>query len=115
MPEGSKTIDISSLARTLDVHIVFEGTVGDDGNQLRVTTRNVNSNGLRIWSERFEADRDPLRLFDISARIASALISRICPVQPLIRKHAASAGTSPLSVHALALRTEALLDEGTLA
>jgi TolB-like protein len=117
-PEGLQTMDtmdISSLARTLDAHIVFEGTVGEDGNQLRVTTRIVNSNGLRIWSERFETDRDPRQLFNISAKIASALISRICPVQPLIRKHVTSAGASSVPVHPLVLRAEALLDEGTLA
>ncbi len=114
-PEGIQTMDVSSLARTLDAHIVFEGTVGEDDNQLRVTTRIVNSNGLRIWSERFETDRDPQQLFNISAKIASALISRICPVQPLIRKHLTSAGASSVPVHPLVLRAEALLDEGTLA
>ncbi len=114
-PEGIQTMDVSALARTLDAHIVFEGTVGEDGNQLRVTTRIVNSNGLRIWSERFETDRDPRQLFNISAKIASALISRICPVQPLIRKHVTSAGASSIPVHPLVLRAEALLDEGPLA
>jgi tetratricopeptide (TPR) repeat protein len=108
-------MDVSSLVKTLDAHIVFEGTVGEDGNQLRVTTRIVNSDGLRIWSERFETDRDPRQLFNISAKIASALISRICPVQPLVRKHATSAGASSIPVHPLVLRAEALLDEGTLA
>jgi TolB-like protein len=114
-PEGPQTMDVASLARTLDAHIVFEGTVGEYGNQLRVTTRIVNSNGLRIWSERFETDRDPQQLFNISAKIASALISRICPVQPLIRKHGTSAGASSIPVHPLVLRAESLLDEGTLA
>ena len=116
-PQGTdelKNMDVSSLAKTLDVHVVFEGTVGEDATQLRVATRIINSNGIRIWSEKFETDRDPQRLFDISARIASALISRICPVQPLIRRHAASSGTSPLSVHPLVLKAEALLDEGAL-
>ena len=114
-PAGLQTMDASPLARTLDAHIVFEGTVGEDCNQLRVTTGIVNSNGLRIWSERFETGRDPQHLFKISAKIASALISRICPAQALIRKHASSAGASSIAVHPLALRAEALLDEGTLA
>ncbi|HEY1760614.1 MAG TPA: hypothetical protein VGG72_34885 [Bryobacteraceae bacterium] len=112
---GSGSGDVSSLLKTLDAHIVFEGTVGEDGNQLRVTIRVVNSEGLRIWSERFETDPDPRQLFNISSKIASALISRICPVQPLIRKHATSAGASSIPVHPLVLRAEALLDEGTLA
>jgi TolB-like protein/tetratricopeptide (TPR) repeat protein len=114
-PEGLQARDVSSLPGKLDAHIVFEGTVGEDGNQLRVTTRIVNSDGLRIWSERFETDCDPQQLFNISAKIASALISRICPVQPLVRKHASSAGASSIPVHPLVLRAEALLDEGTLA
>jgi TolB-like protein/tetratricopeptide (TPR) repeat protein len=113
--EGLQGTDISSLTKTLDAHILFEGTVGEDGNQLRVTTRIVNSSGHRIWSERFETGRDPQQVFNISAKIASALISRICPVQPLIRKHATSAGASSIPVHPLVLRAEALLDEGTLA
>ena len=114
-PDGSSPMGVCSLVKTLDAHIVFEGTVGEDDNQLRVTTRIVNSEGLRIWSERFETDRDPRQLFNISAKIASALISRICPVQPLIRKHATSAGVSSIPVHPLVLRAEALLDEGTLS
>jgi TolB-like protein len=80
--EGFETIDASSPACILDAHIVFEGTVGEDGNQLRVTTKIADSNGLRIWSERFETDLAPQHLFNISAKIASALISRICPVRP---------------------------------
>ncbi len=114
-PEGLQTMSISSLARRLDAHIVFEGTVGEDSNQLRVTIRILNANGVRIWSERFETDRNPEQLFNISARIASALISRICPIQPFTRKHATSAGASSIRVHPSILRAEALLDEGTMA
>jgi TolB-like protein len=76
-PEKLQTMNVSSLARTLDAHIVFEGTVGEDDNQLQVTTRIIYSNDLRIWSERFETDRHPQQLFNISKKIASALISRI--------------------------------------
>ena len=114
-PEGVETLDIPSLAKKLDVQIVFEGTVAEDNSQLRVTSRVVNSDGLRIWSERFETNRDPQRLLNISARIASALISRVCPEQPLVGKLSNSAGASTLAIHPLMLRAEGLLDEGTLA
>jgi TolB-like protein/tetratricopeptide (TPR) repeat protein len=110
--EGFETIDGSSPTRELDAHIVFEGTVGEDGNQLRVTTKIVTSSGLRIWSERFEADLAPQHLFNISAKIASALTSRVCSVRPSLRKHAYSPGTS--SIHPSVFRAEAFLDEGTL-
>jgi len=113
-PEGVGTVDIPLLAKKLDVQIVFEGTVGEDNNQLRVTSRVVNSDGLRIWSERFETNRDSQGLLNLSARIASALISRVCPEQPMVGKLTNSAGASPLAIHSLMLRTEELLDEGTL-
>jgi TolB-like protein/tetratricopeptide (TPR) repeat protein len=114
-PEGVGAVDIPSLAKKLDVHIVFEGTVAEDNNQLRVTSRVVNSDGLRVWSERFETNRDSQGLLNLSARIASALISRVCPEQQLAGKLSKSAGTSPLAIHSLVLRAEGLLDEGTLA
>jgi TolB-like protein len=114
-PEGVETVDIPSLAKKLDVQIVFEGTVAEDNSQLRVTSGVVNSDGLRIWSERFETNRDPQGLLNISARIASALISRAFPEEPLVGKLNHSAGASTLAIHSLMLRAEGLLDEGTLA
>jgi hypothetical protein len=79
--------------------IVFEGAIAEDNSQLRVTSRVVNSDGLRIWSERFETNRDPQGLLNISARIASALISRVCPEQPLTGKLNNSAGASTPAIH----------------
>jgi TolB-like protein len=107
--------DLPSLARKLNVEIVFEGTVHKDNNHLRITSRVVKADGFQIWSERFETEPDPQSLFKISERIVSALISRIRPEQSLIRKQKASAGTSMLAVYPLVLAAEALLDEGTLA
>jgi TolB-like protein/tetratricopeptide (TPR) repeat protein len=112
--EGSEAIDGSSRTRKLDAHIVFEGTVGEDGNQLRVTTKIVTSSGLRIWSERFEADMAPQHLFNISAKIASALTSRVCSARPPLGKHAYSSSSSSIPIHPLVFRAEALLDEGTM-
>jgi TolB-like protein/Tfp pilus assembly protein PilF len=114
-PGSAETVDIPSLAKTLDVQIVFEGAVAEDDSQLRVTSRVVNSDGLRIWSERFETNRDPQRLLSISARIASALVSRVCPERPSVGKPNKPAGASTLATHSLMLRAEGLLDEGTLA
>jgi TolB-like protein/tetratricopeptide (TPR) repeat protein len=114
-PEGVETVDIPSLAKNLDVQIVFEGTVAEDNSQLRVTSRGVNSDGLRIWSERFETNRDPQRLLSISARIASALISRVFPEEPFVRRLNHSVGASTFAIHSLMLRAEGLLDEGTVA
>ena len=48
---GIEPVGIPSIAKKLDAQIVFEGTVGEDNNQLRVTSRVVNSEGLRIWQK----------------------------------------------------------------
>ena len=114
-PQITQDLDLPSLARKLDVQIVFEGTVHEDNNQLRITSRVVNADGFQIWSERFETESDPQGLFKASEKIVSALISRIRPEQSLIRKQKASAGPSMLAVYPLVLAAEALLDEGTLA
>jgi len=113
--EGVEALDIPSLAKKLDVQVVFEGTVAEDNSQLRVTSRVVNSDGLRISSERFETNRDSQGLLNLSARIASALISRVCPEQSLAGRLSNSAKASTLATHSLMLRAEGLLDEGTLA
>jgi len=114
-PLMTQELDLPSLARKLNVQIVFEGTVHEDNNQLRITSRVVKADGFQIWSERFETEPDPQSLFKTSERIVSALISRFRPEQSLIRKYKASAGESMLAVYPLVLAAEALLDEGTLA
>jgi TolB-like protein len=54
-PLVAKAVDVRSLAQELDVQIVFEGTVRQDDNLLRVTSRVVDpANGFQIWSERFD-------------------------------------------------------------
>jgi len=71
--------DIPAIARKLDVQIVFDGTVRQNQNQLRVMSRIINADGFQIWSERFETEADPHGLFKLSEKIVSALVSRIRP------------------------------------
>jgi TolB-like protein len=114
-PLVAQALDVPSLARKLDVQIVFEGTVREDNNQMRITSRVVNADGFQIWSERFETEPDTQSLFNVSEKIASSLISRVPPEQSLIRKKKLSAGASMLAVYPWVLAAEALLDEGSLA
>jgi TolB-like protein len=77
-PLVAQALDVPSLARKLDVQIVLEGSVREDNNLLRITSRVVSAaDGFQIWSERFETEADPQNLLEVSERIASALISRI--------------------------------------
>ena len=76
-PLVAQALDIPSLARKLDVHILFEGTVREDNNQLRVSVRVVNADGFQILSERFETESDPQGVFKVSEKIVSELIGRV--------------------------------------
>jgi TolB-like protein len=80
IPLVAKAMDIRSLARKLDVQIVFEGTVRHDNNLFRITSRAVDpADGFQIWSERIETEPDLQDLSTVSERIASSLVSRIRP------------------------------------
>jgi TolB-like protein len=76
-PLIAQALDIPSLARRLDVHIVFEGTVREENHQLRVSIRVVNADGFHILSERFETESDTQSVFKFSAKIVWELISRV--------------------------------------
>src|SRR5271168_4476461 len=79
-PLVAKAMDIRSLARKLDVQIVFEGTVREHNNLLRITSRVVDpADGFQIWSERIETEPDLQDLSTVSERIASSLVNRIRP------------------------------------
>ena len=69
--------DIPAIAQKLDVQIVFDGTVRQNQNQLRVISGIINADGFQIWLERFETEADPHGLFKLSEKIVSALVSRI--------------------------------------
>ena len=62
-------MDIRSLARELDVQIVFEGTVRHDNNLLRITSRVVDPDGFQIWSERMETEPDLQDLSTVSEQL----------------------------------------------
>jgi TolB-like protein len=85
-PLVAQALDLPAVARKLDVQIVFEGTVREDNNQLRITSRVVSADGFLMWSERFETDPDTQSLFRVSEKIASALIGRVRPDKTSIRK-----------------------------
>jgi TolB-like protein len=88
-PLVAKAMDIRSLAQTLDVQIVFEGTVRHDNNLLRITSRVVDpADGFQIWSERIETEPDLQDLSAVSERMASSLVTRIRSANGRLRKTA---------------------------
>jgi TolB-like protein len=76
-PLVAKAMDVRSVARKLDVQIVFEGTARQDNKLLHITSRIVNAaDGFQIWSERVDTEPDPQGLSKVSERIASSLVTR---------------------------------------
>jgi TolB-like protein/Tfp pilus assembly protein PilF len=115
MQLGSLAHDIPALADKLGVQFVFEGTVREEGNRIRVTARLVNADGFQLWSQRFEAESDANSLFRIEEQIASAMVSRVAPRQSVVRKLQASAAPSLLKLYPAILAAEELLEEGHAA
>lgn len=77
-PLVAKAVDVRRLAQELDVQIVFEGTVRQDDNLLRVTSRVVDpANGFQIWSERFDTEPTLQDLPIAVSKVASSLVNHI--------------------------------------
>jgi TolB-like protein len=77
-PLVAKEVDVRTLARELDVQIVFEGTVLQDNNLLRITSRIVDPiDGIQICSERIDTEPTLHDLPISIAKIASSLLRHI--------------------------------------
>lgn len=73
-------IDPVKAGKELAVEAVMEGSVNQDGNKLRITVQLVRvSDGLSLWSEKFEAEvTDLLSIEDtISTRVAQRLMKEV--------------------------------------
>jgi TolB-like protein len=112
---GSQASDVPGLARKLGVQIVFEGTVREEGNRVRVTGRIVSADGFQLWSQRLDAEADASKLFDMQEQFASALVSRVRPQQSIVVASKASVSPLLLSVYPTLLKGESLIEEGTIA
>ena len=67
-----KEQDIRSIAETLGVADVLEGSVRRSGNRIRVTAQLINAeDGYHLWSERY--DRELTDVFAIQDDIAQAI------------------------------------------
>ncbi len=75
----SQSLDIPSLARNLGVQVVFEGTVREIGNRIRVAARVISADGFQLWSQRLDAEADSSNLLVLQEQFASALVSRVRP------------------------------------
>jgi serine/threonine-protein kinase len=71
-----KTEDIRTIARTLGVATILEGSVRRSGNRIRVTAQLINAeDGYHLWSQRY--DREMADLFDMQDEIAQSIASAL--------------------------------------
>ena len=70
MAYKSKTVDVRTIGRELDVAAVLEGTVQRSGDRVRLTASLIGtSEGFQLWSESYE--RDATDVFAVQNDIAS--------------------------------------------
>ena len=71
-----KNLDVRTIADTLGVSHVLEGSVRRSGNRIRVTVQLIAaSDGTRLWSERF--DREMADVFAVQDEIAAAIAAAL--------------------------------------
>src|SRR4029079_8288752 len=71
-----KAVDVGTIARTLGVTSVLDGSIRRFGNRLRISVQLVNAaDGYQVWSERYDREmRDVVELQDeITLAVVAAL------------------------------------------
>lgn len=71
-----RNLDIASIAKTLNVAIVLEGSVRKSANRLQITAQLIRSaDGSRIWSQTY--DRQMTDIFQVQDEISRAVVSAL--------------------------------------
>ena len=71
-----KTVDVRTIASTLGVSGVLEGSIRRSGNRLRISVQLVNAaDGYQVWSERY--DREIRDVFDLQDEITLAVVAAL--------------------------------------
>jgi TolB-like protein/cytochrome c-type biogenesis protein CcmH/NrfG len=71
-----KDVDIETIAETLDVASVLEGSVRKSGNRVRITAQLVNAaDGFHLWSETFDRELDDI--FAVQDEIARSVVESL--------------------------------------
>ena len=71
-----KTVDVGTIARTLGVTSVLDGSIRRSGNRLRISVQLVNAaDGYQVWSQRYE--REMRDVFDLQDEITLAVVAAL--------------------------------------
>ena len=100
----SKSVEVTQVARQLNVSYVLEGSVRKAGGRVRITAQLIDgSTGGHLWAERYDRDlNDIFALQDeVSAAIVGALKLKLLPDE---KKAMERRGTSNMDAYDLFLR-----------
>ena len=71
-----KTVDVGTIARTLGVTGVLDGSIRRSGSRLRISVQLVNAaDGYQVWSERY--DREMRDVFELQDEITLAVVAAL--------------------------------------
>jgi eukaryotic-like serine/threonine-protein kinase len=71
-----KNVDVGTIARTLGVNTVVEGSVRRSGTRLRISVQLINAaDGYQLWSERY--DREMGDIFTLQGDITVAVVDAL--------------------------------------
>jgi len=71
-----KAVDVGTIARTLGVTRVLDGSIRRSGNRLRISVQLVNAaDGYQVWSERY--DREMRDVFELQDEITLAVVAAL--------------------------------------
>ncbi len=91
-----RAIDVREIGRQLNVSTLVEGTVRQNGQQLRLTIQLTDaSTGFPLWSERYEQTID--NLFEVQDQIAASIVAQLIPD---LRQPLSTVKLSPADVRA---------------
>lgn len=105
--------EIPTIAKTLGVAHVLEGSVRRGGNRLRVTAQLIRaSDGFHVWSQTYDSRSDDVIAIqeDMAVKIATALKTAMDPVA---LANMARAGTRSVAAYEAYLQGLALLGQGS--
>ena len=107
--------DLRSIANTLGVANVVEGTVQRDGNRVRITTDLVDARtDETLWSENY--DRELTDIFAIQSEIAETVASKLsAQLSPEERRGMAEKPTNNLEAYDVYLRGKELVVDAEIA
>jgi TolB-like protein/Tfp pilus assembly protein PilF len=80
-----KNADIATIARTLNVGAILEGSIRRSGTTVRITVQLINAlNGFHIWSQNYDRDLQNVLAMqgDIAAMVAQQLKARLLKDEP---------------------------------